>query len=365
MGYWGESGTTVTWKNPTKVPEGQRQSGGWYYNPDSNRVDRWWAGSAPQPQQSGGGGGGGGGTDFNAILKQQQDEQARKDAEARAAYEAAQARGTEYLGKARAEEESLMGKFTSAVQNLEPSQAIYQRLGAEQGLPGLKTAAEQLTSKVKAVPGEVKNLASQFAISAPRQAQRVTQMLSELAPAQQEAVTQFQNSVSEVSRQLGFALDDQKTQLQPFSQAFAVLSDRISREMTGFTNDTQNRLNLLLDELKQTGSLATAKLNAAYEMAKQEADYLQKKDLLQASNQITEANGRKLLINMVTGEVVADLGSTSSGKGTSGINFVSTPPGTINFAPKGTTPGQVYNVEQTTDPITGNLLESWKLYNNP
>jgi len=57
MGYWGEAGTTVTWKNPTKVPEGQRQSGGWYYNPDSNRVDRWWSGDQPQQQSSGGAGG--------------------------------------------------------------------------------------------------------------------------------------------------------------------------------------------------------------------------------------------------------------------------------------------------------------------
>ena len=52
MGYFGESGTKVTWANPQKVPEGQRQNGGWYYNPDSGRVDRWWNdGDGPRQQQ--------------------------------------------------------------------------------------------------------------------------------------------------------------------------------------------------------------------------------------------------------------------------------------------------------------------------
>lgn len=52
MGYWGEAGTPVTWSNPRFVPESQRQNGGWYYNPSTNRVDRWWDdGSGPRQQQ--------------------------------------------------------------------------------------------------------------------------------------------------------------------------------------------------------------------------------------------------------------------------------------------------------------------------
>jgi len=47
-----EAGTTVTWANPQFVPESQRENGGWYYNPDTNRVDRWWSDGGSSSQNS-------------------------------------------------------------------------------------------------------------------------------------------------------------------------------------------------------------------------------------------------------------------------------------------------------------------------
>lgn len=49
----GASPTKVTWANPQVVPESQRQSGAWYYNPDSGYVERWWS-EGDNPQPSGG-----------------------------------------------------------------------------------------------------------------------------------------------------------------------------------------------------------------------------------------------------------------------------------------------------------------------
>lgn len=52
MAYWDNRGaapTKVTWANPQVVPESQRQNGGWYYNPNSGLVERWWTGD---PQES-------------------------------------------------------------------------------------------------------------------------------------------------------------------------------------------------------------------------------------------------------------------------------------------------------------------------
>ena len=40
-----------------------------------------------------------------------------------------------------------------------------------------------------------------------------------------------------------------------------------------------------------------------------------------ASTEITEAGGRKLLINKQTGEIIADLGTSGSGSGSSGGGF--------------------------------------------
>lgn len=52
MGYFGEQGTKVTWANPKVTPESQRQNGGWYYNPATGTVDRWWSEGGPANQES-------------------------------------------------------------------------------------------------------------------------------------------------------------------------------------------------------------------------------------------------------------------------------------------------------------------------
>lgn len=41
-GTFRETGTKATWANPEVIPEAQRANGGWYYNPASGSVDRWW-----------------------------------------------------------------------------------------------------------------------------------------------------------------------------------------------------------------------------------------------------------------------------------------------------------------------------------
>lgn len=80
-GYFGEAGTKVTWKNPQFVPESQRQNGGWYYNPNTGRVDRWWN-QGSGPQASSGGGQQQRQTSYEDIIRAQEDA-ARRAAEER------------------------------------------------------------------------------------------------------------------------------------------------------------------------------------------------------------------------------------------------------------------------------------------
>ena len=47
-GYWDNKGapaTKATWDNPEVVADSKKSSGGWYYNPGSGNVDRWWSGT--------------------------------------------------------------------------------------------------------------------------------------------------------------------------------------------------------------------------------------------------------------------------------------------------------------------------------
>lgn len=53
------TGTKATWANPTPTPDSQKQNGGWYYNPATGSVDRWFTnGSAPSGGTSSSGGNG-------------------------------------------------------------------------------------------------------------------------------------------------------------------------------------------------------------------------------------------------------------------------------------------------------------------
>jgi hypothetical protein len=53
-GTFGETGTKATWSNPVVTPEASRANGGWYYNPASGSVDRWWGtGGTTTPATSG------------------------------------------------------------------------------------------------------------------------------------------------------------------------------------------------------------------------------------------------------------------------------------------------------------------------
>jgi hypothetical protein len=71
MGQFTTTGTKITWKNPTIVPDSQKQNGGWYANPATGSVDQWSTdGGGGQNNSSGGNGGdsGGGGSTGDPAL---------------------------------------------------------------------------------------------------------------------------------------------------------------------------------------------------------------------------------------------------------------------------------------------------------
>jgi len=316
MGYWGEAGTTVTWKNPTVTQESQRQSGGWYYNPATGRVDRWWTGS--QPTTTSGGGGSTSTNNYQSQIDQQLAQQRAAEEAQRKRQEEARAKELAYYGQAKQEEQGLLGRYTTAIQNLEPLTAIRQRLGTEFNLPSLQQASDFLTTTLENIPGSVKNLAGQFGISAPRMEQRMQSLAANITPAQQQAVRQEQTAQERLADTLKYEVAQQERQLLPYTQEFTVLKDRIARESAGFTTENKAQLDLLLQELKTTGTLTEQKLLSARELALKEEDYNLEKMKLENAREVITADGRVKLINSLTGELIRDLGSSRSGTGGAG-----------------------------------------------
>jgi hypothetical protein len=323
MGYWGEAGDTVTWKNPQFVSEGQRQSGGWYYNPDTGRVDRWWSGSPPATTSSGGGGGGStssSGQNYMDIMNKALEEQRAAEERARQEREAARQKELQYYQQAKGEEQGLLSRFTSAIQALEPITAIRERLGQEYNVAGLQQAANFLTSTLENIPQAVKNLAGIVGISAPRQEMRMQAMASNITPAQQQATRQLQTAQEGVTTGLQYEVAQQERGLQPFEQEFTVLKERIARESAGFTAENKAQLDILLKELDTRGTLTEQQLQLARDLAQKEEEYELEKMKLENTREVITADGRVKLIDS-SGNLIADLGSSRSGTASSPVDI--------------------------------------------
>ena len=307
MGYWDNQGATptkVTWSNPQFVSEGNRSNGGWYYNPGSGYVERWWTGSQ---QSSGGGnsGGGnsGGGVDYAAIAREKEAAaaQARKDAEAKAEADRQafikqqeEARIAEQ-NRLKAEEEGLFKSYetqTGAQKNLTTA---YDEYSKEQGIPEMTAQLGTLRSEVSKVTdlidrldeditartsGKLVSEAQKRRMLAAEEAPLRTQ-LGRLAVGAQGASEQLATGLNLVGTKLSTLTAQQSKELQPIQARLAAFGDRAAREITAWSTSKQNELGLLLDKISAGRTIAQDEWVKASELALNERQYEQQRSLLQ------------------------------------------------------------------------------------
>ena len=271
------------------------------FGADPGRVDDILRSRFGQRDSGGGGGGGDGGRAAREAA-----ERAEREARER------EARMQNMLTGFQQEERDLFGRFKTAFEGQETLSAISRRLGEELGLPSLRQATSNRISAVEDVPQSVRELGAQFAISAPRQQQRIAKMLGELAPQATKAQRLQTEQEQILSSRLGLEAADRERALLPFEKEFEMLSDRIAREMSGFNVASQNVLNTLLARLSTEGTLAAQELKAANDLALLEEQYLLEKE---NQRQVITADGRVLIVNPITGETIADVGASSTGSG--------------------------------------------------
>lgn len=324
-GYWGESGTPVTWKNPQFVAENQRQSGGWYYNPSTNRVDRWWnsgtgpnAASSQQPQRSSQPS-----FDYEAIIRKQQED--------RAAKEEAQ----------KKEQEGLFNEYSTQLKGQETSEAAYKRLTEEAGIPGLQEQmgvfSESLT-KLKSGLNEVEQAINERTqgkfVSEAGRARMVAQergalttQIARLAEAYAPLMQTLNEKRAGVGTQLQLLASDQVKQLRPIEAKINALSDRFAREMSGFDQDSQNALNLVLAKLQREQTLSDQEWQSANALLQREDEYNKQKDLLsyeaslKKSNQAAPTDPSKYFTTPGSATVQSGGGSAVVSGGGSGFSY--------------------------------------------
>ena len=199
----------------------------------------------------------------------------------------------------RGREEDFLTRFrgglTSAISGIE----------GELGLPGLRTGAQAagqtargVQDQFRAIPQTQQTVAKQVGISAPRLQQRISAKSAELQPTLETSGRQLEEAQraqefgeNEFGRRIG-------QYLAPFETESKMLSESLAREFSGFTLQFQGELEERLARIRNEGLVDVANVERATELAKQEQDYLEQRELINLGN-------RQALINPQTGQEIS------------------------------------------------------------
>ena len=218
-----------------------------------------------------------------------------------------------FATKQKAEEQGFLDALNAKVAGQETLTAGAERIGGELNLPALRESAFGLTQTLKNIPGVQKTISKQVGISAPNLQKRIAAEQGEIAPLAQEAVSQQQFGEQELGTRLGYLLADQAKELEPFYKAqLPLLSDRLAREQTNYSQAKQDELTLLLTRMDQGFKATQADLDRANSLAMNENQYNQAKN----TQSIETIGGRRVLVTYDnTGQSVSkvDLGSSTAG----------------------------------------------------
>lgn len=242
--------------------------------------------------------------DFASILKQQEQARLAKEAEAKTA------------------EEGFLGRFRSFIGGQEGLPIMAERIGKELGLPGLRETAFGLTQNLKGLPRAITETGRAASVNADRLKRAIAERAGQLAPVAQEAISQQQFGEAELGRRLGFEQTQQQKELLPFQTEAGLMSDRVAREITGFTTGQTRELDAILAKMNAGITLQRDEAARAHDLALKEAEFENQKILLAekakyetpTSNLVTLGEGQALF-DPITGQVRYKNPKTFSGGG--------------------------------------------------
>lgn len=197
------------------------------------------------------------------------------------------------LAEQRAEEEALFGQYEVARKAQEPLPDIYKRLTTEAGIPGLQEQISGLSSAITNVKQQLDELASNV-IARTRgagltEAQRQRVEAAEREPLALQAarlgtalsplVERLGTAISNVQQLLGLTAQQQEREMEPLRMRIEAISDRFSREITGYNQGKQAELDALLQKLAAGWQLSVNEWNRAQELAAEERNFARQKQL--------------------------------------------------------------------------------------
>lgn len=216
-------------------------------------------------------------------------------ARAQSTYEQAIARQRQeqeaLLARQKAEQEGYFGQYESTIAGQEKLPSIYQRLRTEQGLPELEQQAGIFKEQIFRTRGLLDRLAEDinartagtFTSEAQRrrieaaEGESLRNQLGRLGTGLEPISERLTAGLGQVSTLLGLESSERERALKPLEMRVSALSDRFAREITGYTQSSQNELTALLDKLENERRLEQREWERVQQLAAEEREFARQK----------------------------------------------------------------------------------------
>lgn len=201
------------------------------------------------------------------------------------------------LARQKAEQEGYFGQYESTIAGQEKLPSIYQRLRTEQGLPELEQQAgvfkEQIFKTKDLLDRLDEDINARTVGTFTTEAQRRRQIAAEGEPLRTqlgrlgtglEPISErLTAGLGQVSTLLGLESSERERTLKPLEMRIGALSDRFAREITGYTQSSQNELTALLDKLENERRLEQREWERVQQLAAEEREFARQKALARSN----------------------------------------------------------------------------------
>jgi hypothetical protein len=185
------------------------------------------------------------------------------------------------------EQGGLLDRYRGTIASQESLPAMNERIGSELGLPALRQNAFQLNETLRNMPQVQSQATRGFDVNANQLQRIIASQQGKMAPLAQEATRASQFAEGELGERMRLSQAEQARQLQPFEMERDLLSDRIAREMTAFSQQKEQELTVLLTKFNRDNYLSDREWQRANELADAESEFDRQKELIKLQRSAT------------------------------------------------------------------------------
>jgi hypothetical protein len=207
---------------------------------------------------------------------------------------------------------------------------FYTKISEEQGIPQLQKTSSTLQGQIYSLEDTLRNIEPN--VNATTKNSLVTEAQRQgIVTEKQKPIIENLSWQSQSLGRISSALSEAKAQALTLTDLYGqgvdkmvdvyktkleLVSSQGDRALNAFLTDLDNEVNITLAKIKRGEEVSDQEAQNAFAMLQTQKEYennVKLSELKAPTTEIVEVGGHKKLVNKNTGEVIADLGSTSAG----------------------------------------------------